>query len=254
VSDGALDFGLAGRTVAVTGASRGIGAACAIACTHAGARRVILLARDVAGLDRVARAIDRIGGPTAVLRCNVTDVDSIDDAFRGVDDLDVLVNSAGTNKPQPFREVRPDTFDDLFAVNVRGAYFVAQAAVDVMRRTGSGGTIITISSQMRFVGAANRSVYCATKHAVERMTKALAVELAAENIRVVSVAPTFVRTDMTAAQRDDPAIGPQLLADIPQGRFGRPEAVASAVVYAASPAAALMTGASLVLDGGWTAR
>jgi NAD(P)-dependent dehydrogenase (short-subunit alcohol dehydrogenase family) len=126
--------------------------------------------------------------------------------------------------------------------------------VQAMRAAGAGGTIIMISSQMGHVGAAQRSVYCATKHAVEGLTRALAVELAPEGIRVLSIAPTFVRTAMTAGQLDDPDVGPALLEQIPLGRFGTAEEVAGAVVYAASPAAALMTGTSLVLDGGWTAR
>jgi NAD(P)-dependent dehydrogenase (short-subunit alcohol dehydrogenase family) len=123
-----------------------------------------------------------------------------------------------------------------------------------MVEAGEGGTVIAITSQMGHVGAANRTVYCATKHALEGLTKALAVELAPLGIRAVSIAPTFIRTDMTAAQLDHPEVGPKLLAEIPQGRFGSVEDVASAVVYAASPAAELMTGTSLVLDGGWTAK
>jgi NAD(P)-dependent dehydrogenase (short-subunit alcohol dehydrogenase family) len=151
-------------------------------------------------------------------------------------------------------DVCEETFDRLVAVNVRGAFFVAQAAVHKMHRAGRGGAIVMISSQMGHVGARLRTVYCATKHAVEGLVKALAVECAPMGVRVVSIAPTFVRTDMTAAQLDDPQIGPQLLGQIPQGRFGTPDEVASAVVYAASPAAGMMTGSSLMLDGGWTAR
>jgi NAD(P)-dependent dehydrogenase (short-subunit alcohol dehydrogenase family) len=184
----------------------------------------------------------------------VTSNASIRAAFDAVARVDVLVNSAGANQPEPFADVHEATFDRLFALNVRGAFFATQAAVRAMRAGGGGGTIIMMSSQMGHVGAAQRSVYCATKHAVEGLTKALAVELAPEGIRVVSIAPTFVRTAMTAAQLDDPAIGPGLLSRIPMGRFGSVDDVASAVVYAASPAAALMTGTSLVIDGGWTAR
>jgi NAD(P)-dependent dehydrogenase (short-subunit alcohol dehydrogenase family) len=123
-----------------------------------------------------------------------------------------------------------------------------------MLREGTAGAIVLVSSQMGHVGAARRTVYCATKHAVEGLVKAMALELAPSGIRVVSVAPTFVRTEMTAAQLDDPAVGGELLAQIPLGRWATPAEVAGAVVWAASPAAAMLTGASLVLDGGWTAR
>jgi NAD(P)-dependent dehydrogenase (short-subunit alcohol dehydrogenase family) len=248
------DFRLEGRVVVVTGASRGIGAATAIACSRAGARRVVLLARDRAGLEAVAGRIADAGRWADVAPCDVTSTASIERAFDGLDRIDVLVNGAGVNRPEPFEGVEPATFDRLFAVNVRGAFFAAQAAVRRMRAAGSGGTIITISSQMGHVGAAERTVYCATKHAVEGLTKALAVELAPFGIRALSIAPTFVRTEMTASQLDDPEIGPRLLAQIPQGRFGSVDEVADAVVYAASPAAALITGSSLLLDGGWTAR
>jgi NAD(P)-dependent dehydrogenase (short-subunit alcohol dehydrogenase family) len=248
------DFRLEGRVVVVTGASRGIGAASAIACSRAGARRVVLLGRDRARLDAVAARIADAGRWADVAPCDVTSTASIDRAFDGLDRVDVLVNGAGVNQPEPFAAVEPETFDRLFAVNVRGAFFASQAAVRRMRAAGSGGTIITISSQMGHVGAADRTVYCATKHAIEGMTKALAVELAPFGIRALSIAPTFVRTEMTATQLDDPEIGPRLLAQIPQGRFGNVDEVADAVVYAASPAAALLTGSSLLLDGGWTAR
>jgi NAD(P)-dependent dehydrogenase (short-subunit alcohol dehydrogenase family) len=248
------DFRLEGRVVVVTGASRGIGAASAIACSRAGARRVVLLGRDRARLDAVAARIADAGRWADVAPCDVTSTASIDRAFDGLDRVDVLVNGAGVNQPEPFEAVEPETFDRLFAVNVRGAFFASQAAVRRMRAAGSGGTIITISSQMGHVGAADRTVYCATKHAIEGMTKALAVELAPFGIRALSIAPTFVRTEMTATQLDDPEIGPRLLAQIPQGRFGNVDEVADAVVYAASPAAALLTGSSLLLDGGWTAR
>jgi NAD(P)-dependent dehydrogenase (short-subunit alcohol dehydrogenase family) len=248
------DFALDGKVVVVTGASRGIGAACALACAQSGADSVVLMGRDVTALARVARQVEGHGTQAVTAYCDVTSNNSLWNAFAGVARVDVLINSAGANRPEPFTEVAESTFDRLFAVNVRGAFFTAQAAVRAMQRGSEGGTIINISSQMGHVGAANRTVYCATKHAVEGLTKALAVELAPDGIRVLSIAPTFIRTEMTAAQLDDPEIGAQLLAQIPQGRFGTTREVASAAIYAASPAASLMTGTSLVLDGGWTAR
>jgi len=246
-------FRLDGKTVVVLGASRGIGAASALACAAAGAE-VVLLGRSWDDLASVAGLIEQGGGSAAIGACDITSSASIDKAFAAIDNLDVLVNSVGTNAPESFLTVREETFDRLFAVNVRGAFFCAQAAVRKMREARAHGTIVMISSQMGHVGAPLRTVYCATKHAVEGFTKALAVEAAPLGIRVVSIAPTFVRTDMTATQLDDPDIGPQLLEQIPLARFGTPEDVANAVVYAASPAAGMMTGSSLMLDGGWTAK
>lgn len=250
----APEVSLDGKAVVVTGASRGIGAACAVACAASGAESVVLLGRSVERLEEVAREVEQQGSDAVVAYCDVTSTSSIWNAFSSLVRVDALINCAGANRPQPFTDVAERTFDGLFDLNVKGAFFAAQAAVRAMRANGGGGTIINITSQMGHVGAANRTVYCATKHALEGLTKALAVELAHEGIRVLSVAPTFVRTDMTAAQLDDPETGAQLLAQIPQGRFGTTDEVAGAVVWAASPAAALMTGTSLVLDGGWTAR
>lgn len=250
----AADYRLDGQAVVVAGASRGIGAASAIACAQAGAASVALLGRGVRELEAVAEQVAAAGAEPLVRRCDVRSAPAIEDVFARLPRVDVLVNSAGTNAPQRFTQVDEQTYDELFALNVRGAFFLAQAAVRLMRRHEHGGAIITISSQMGHVGAPMRTVYCATKHAIEGLTKALAVELAPFGIRALTVAPTFVRTDMTAAQLDDPEIGSRLLEQIPRGRFGTVEEVAAAVVYAASPAASLMTGTSLVLDGGWTAR
>lgn len=248
-----VDRGLDGKAVTVVGASRGIGAASALACAEAGAASVNLVGRSEADLHGIAAEVEAAGATATVLPCDVTSTAQIEDVFSEVERVDVLVQSAGANQPEPFLEVSAETFDRLFALNVRGVFFTAQAAARKMAAAG-GGTIVIVSSQMGHVGAARRSVYCATKHALEGLTKALGVELAADGVRVVSVAPTFVRTDMTAAQLDDPEVGPALLAQIPQGRFGSPEEVAEAVLFAASPAAGLITGSSLLLDGGWTAQ
>lgn len=246
-------FRLDGQSVAVLGASRGIGAASALAVAEAGAD-VLLLGRHTEALEPVAEKIAATGGRACKLACDVTSKESIDQAFAKISRLDVLVNSAGINQPQPFLDVSEETFDRLFAVNVRGAFFAAQAALRKMGDPQVGGVIVLISSQMGHVGAPLRTVYCATKHAIEGLTKSLAVEAAPLGVRVVSISPTFVRTEMTAAQLDDPAVGPELRDRIPLGRFGTPEDVARAVVYAASPQAAMMTGSSLMLDGGWTAQ
>lgn len=240
-------------SVLVAGASRGIGAATAVAFAAAGARRVVLAARDEDALGRVAADVRRHGAVADPVSCDLTTAEGRAVALERAGDVDVLVYSAGTNRPQPFLDVTEETYDLLFDLNVRSGYFLAQETVRTMKRRAFG-CIVFISSQMGHVGAPRRSVYCATKHAVEGLAKAMAVELAPAGIRVVTVAPTFVRTDMTAPQLDDPTIGPGLLEQIPLGRYATPDDVANAVVWAASPAAAMVTGASIVVDGGWIAR
>jgi NAD(P)-dependent dehydrogenase (short-subunit alcohol dehydrogenase family) len=248
------DFRLDDRTVAVVGASGGIGAGIAEACAAAGAERVILLGRTEDDLLGVAEKVSEQGSEGRIAVCDATSTESIASAFAEIERIDVLVEAAGANQPEPFVDVDEETFDRLFALNVRGVFFTAQAAVRKMLTAERGGVVVIVSSQMGHVGAAGRSVYCASKHALEGLTKALGVELAASGIRVVTVAPTFVRTAMTATQLEDPEIGGEFLAQIPRGRFGEVDEVARAVVFAASPAASLMTGSSLILDGGWTAR
>jgi len=168
--------------------------------------------------------------------------------------VDILVNNAGTNVPEPFLEVSEDNLDRMLAVNVKGVFLVAQAAARRMVERGEGGSIINISSQMGHVGAPRRTVYCATKHAVEGLTKAMAVELAPHKVRVNSVAPTFVETPMTKPLLEDETLREDTLSRIPLGRLGRVEDVTGAVLFLASPAAGLITGASLLVDGGWTAQ
>ena len=240
--------------VLVAGASRGIGAAIATGFARDGARRVVLVGRTRADLERVAEDVRAAGATADVVVADLTDVGAARDAVAGAGELDAVVVNAGTNQPEPFVDVAPETFDRLFGLNVRAAFFVAQAAAVALRATGRGGCIAFLSSQMGHVGAVNRTVYCASKHAVEGLVKAMAVELAADGIRVVSVAPTFVRTEMTAAQLDDPVVGARLLAQIPLGRVAGTDDVADAVVWACSARARMVTGTSLVVDGGWTAH
>jgi NAD(P)-dependent dehydrogenase (short-subunit alcohol dehydrogenase family) len=186
--------------------------------------------------------------------CDVTDSRQVGEAVDFPEQVDILVNNAGTNVPEPFLEVSEDNLDRMLAVNVKGVFLVAQAAARRMVERGEGGSIIDVSSQMGHVGAPRRTVYCATKHAVEGLTKAMAVELAPHKVRVNSVAPTFVETPMTKPLLEDETLREDTLSRIPLGRLGRVEDVTGAVLFLASPAAGLITGASLLVDGGWTAQ
>lgn len=239
--------GLEGRTAVVTGAGRGIGRAIATALAQAGAA-VLAVARSGDALRELAAEVP---GVTAWV------ADVADPAFHAAlaeRRCDLLVNNAGMNTPLPIAEMPTDALDAMLSLNVRSVYLVAQAAVRSMLAHGRGGAIVNMSSQMGHVGSPNRTAYCMTKHAVEGLTKAMAVELAPAGIRVNSIAPTFIDSPWTAGMFADPAFRDFVLGSIPAGRLGRPDEVAAAVVYLCSPAAAMVTGTSLVIDGGWTAR
>jgi NAD(P)-dependent dehydrogenase (short-subunit alcohol dehydrogenase family) len=251
-------FRLDGRTALVTGAGRGIGRACAIALAQAGAE-VWLIARTRDEIEQAAAEIRAAGGKAHAMACDVLSSADMKKVVTAMPVLDVLVNNAGSNIPEPFVEVSEAHLDRLLDLNVRAAFLVAQAAakkmLEVPERRQRGGAILHMSSQMGHVGAVNRTVYCMTKHALEGLTKAMALELAPHGIRVVSIAPTFVETPLynqLAAAK--PGFAQWVKERIPAGGVGRAEDVASAVVFAASPAAALVTGTSLLVDGGWTAQ
>ena len=245
-------FRLDGKIALVSGAGRGIGRACALALADAGAELVIV-SRTRSELDEVAAAIQSKGGKADPLVLDVTRSDALGDAIASLGRLDILVNNAGINWPQPFLEVDEPTLDLLLGLNVRAAFLVAQAAARLMVAQGTG-VIINMSSQMGHVGSEReRTVYVMTKHALEGLTKAMAVELAPRGVRVVSIAPTFVETPLSRPFLDDPETRRWIINRIPLGRVGTVEDVASAVVFLASPAAALVTGSSLLVDGGWTA-
>lgn len=252
-----LDFSLKGRTALVTGAGRGIGRACAIALAQAGAE-VWLTARTRVEVEAAASDIRAAGSKAHAVALDVTDSKRLKEAIAALPVLDVLVNNAGSNIPEPFVEVSEEHLDRLMELNVRAAFLAAQAAARKMLeapdRLQRGGAIINMSSQMGHVGAVNRTVYCMTKHALEGLTKAMALELAPRGIRVVSIAPTFVETPLTRPMMARPDFAQWVQERIPSGRVGQPEDVAAAVVFAASPAAALVTGSSLLVDGGWTAQ
>jgi NAD(P)-dependent dehydrogenase (short-subunit alcohol dehydrogenase family) len=166
--------------------------------------------------------------------------------------FDILVNNAGTNRPAPFLETRIEDYDAVFAVNARASYFLTEAVARRLVAAGKSGSIINMSSQMGHVGSVRRAVYCASKHAVEGMTKAMAAELGPHNIRVNTICPTFIDTPLTRPYFEDNAFRAAVLSKIRLGRLGRPEDVMGAVVFLASAASALMTGSALMLDGGWT--
>jgi NAD(P)-dependent dehydrogenase (short-subunit alcohol dehydrogenase family) len=248
---------LDGRVALVTGAGRGLGLAAAIGLAQAGAE-VRLVSRTRSELEAAAAAIRSDGGAAQPLVCDVTSGAQVREAFARLPRLDILVNNAGGNLPEPFVEVTEERLDRILNLNVRAAFLVAQAAarkmLEAADRRERGGAMVNISSQMGHVGAAGRTVYCMTKHALEGLTKALAVELAPHNIRVNSIAPTFIETPMTAPFFEEPRFREWVLNRIPLGRLGKLDEVSAAVAFLASPAASLITGTSLLVDGGWTAQ
>ena len=256
-SDIAARFLVDGRVALVTGAGRGIGRSVALALAQAGAE-VWLIARTQTEIDAVAKEIRAAGGRARTAACDVTDAAAVARTVAAIPVLDILVNNAGMNIPEPFVDVSEEHLDRVLNLNVKGMFLAAQAAarkmLEAADRKTRGGSIVNITSQMGHVGAPTRSVYCLTKHAIEGLTKAMALELAPQNIRVNSVAPTFVDTPMTAPMFQRAEFSKWVHDRIPLGRLGQLDEVVSAVLFAASPAASLMTGTSLVIDGGWTAQ
>ncbi|MGA1079107.1 MAG: SDR family NAD(P)-dependent oxidoreductase [Steroidobacteraceae bacterium] len=233
----------------ITGAGRGIGRACAAAFAAAD-HHVIAVARTAADLEALAEE----AGPG--IEAWVGDVrdEALYRRIESLPRLDVLVNNAGINKPLPIAEVDGETLNDMIDVNVRAAYRVSQSGVRAMLRAGRGGSIVHVSSQMGHVGAPRRTAYCMTKHAIEGLTKSMAVELAPANIRVNSVAPTFIETDLTRPMFEQPEFRDWVMGNIPLGRLGAISDVVAAVLFLCSPGAGMITGHSLRVDGGWTAR
>ena len=239
---------LVGKRILVTGAGRGIGRCCAVTCARLGAE-VIAVARTAADLGTLAA---ESGGQVEAWVCDVAS-DELGKRIGGLERLDGLVNNAGTNRVGPMAEQSTENLDAVLDLNVRAVYRIAQAAIPALRRAG-GGSIVNMSSQMGHVGSPGRTLYCMSKHAVEGLTKAMAVELAEGGIRVNGVAPTFVRTPLTEPMLADPEFAEWVMGMIPARKLATPEDVANACVYLLSDLSASTTGTSLRVDGGWTAR
>jgi NAD(P)-dependent dehydrogenase (short-subunit alcohol dehydrogenase family) len=249
----APSFRLDGKRALVTGAGRGIGLAAASALADAGAH-VTLAARTASEIEAAAAAIRARGQEAGALALDVTDLPAMQAAIAAAAPFDILVNNAGTNRPKPLIDVTVEDFDAIMGLNVRAAYFVAQAVAQRLIKAKRPGAIINVSSQMGHVGAAKRTVYCASKHAMEGFTKAMAIELAPHKIRVNSLGPTFLETPMTKPFFEDASFRNEVLGKIKLGRLGQLDDLTGAIVFLASDASALMTGAALVVDGGWTAE
>jgi NAD(P)-dependent dehydrogenase (short-subunit alcohol dehydrogenase family) len=241
-------FRLDGRRALVTGAGRGIGAAVAAALAQAGAH-VTLCARTTSEIEQGAIALRDAGCDADWLTLDVTDLPAFADAMAAAEPYGIFVNNAGTNRPNPFTAVPVEDFDHVIGLNVRAAFFAAQAVARRMIAAGGPG----MSSQMGHVGGANRSLYCASKWAMEGFSKAMAIDLAPHGIRVNTLAPTFIETPLTKPFFENVAFRESVLSKIKLGRLGTVEDLMGAVVFLASDASALMTGSSLVVDGGWTA-
>jgi NAD(P)-dependent dehydrogenase (short-subunit alcohol dehydrogenase family) len=250
-------FELDGHTALVTGAARGLGRAIALALAHAGAD-VALGLRDAASGGDVVAEIEGMGRRVLPLQMDIADLDQVSTGVRravdGLGGLDILVNNAGTGPENPAEDVRVEDFDRTVAVNLRGTFFTSQAAGRVMIEQGRG-RIVNLSSQAGFVALPGEAVYCMTKAAIAHLTKCLAVEWGRHGVTVNAVAPTFIATPGT----DEALADPDFRADVEERiaalhRIGRPVDVAGAVVFLASPAAALITGETILIDGGWTAR
>jgi NAD(P)-dependent dehydrogenase (short-subunit alcohol dehydrogenase family) len=245
-------FSLGEKKALVTGAGRGIGLAAAAALAQAGAA-VTLAARSKDELESATNLINSGGGKSDYIVLDVTDAEAVKTSMSENGPFDIVVNSAGMNRPAPLVALSDEDVKTVFDLNVIAAFGVTRAAAQGMLVAGINGSIINISSQMGHVGSPGRTVYCASKHAVEGMTKALAWELGPSNIRVNTICPTFIETAFTEKMFDQPGFRDWVTGKIALGRVGRLEEVMGAVVFLAGETSTLMTGSALMLDGGWTA-
>jgi NAD(P)-dependent dehydrogenase (short-subunit alcohol dehydrogenase family) len=245
-------FRLDGRRALVTGAGRGIGLAAATALAEAGAH-VTLCARTGSEVEAAAETARSQGLSADALALDVTDVDAFASVVGAREAYQIFVNNAGTNRPNTFTDVSVGDFDAVMNLNVRAAYFAAQAVAKRMIDARIAGSIIHMSSQMGHVGGANRSLYCASKWAMEGFSKAMAIDLASHGIRCNTLCPTFIETPMTKPFFENAEFKANVLSKIKLGRLGTVEDLMGAIVFLAGDASALMTGSSLIVDGGWTA-
>lgn len=240
---------LDGKRALVTGASSGIGQACAVALAEAGAQ-VVCAAR---GIDKLAATVDEMtsnGWSAEALSLDISDLDSLKVALETQQTFDVVVNSAGLARHSAAFDTTPNDYDAVMGLNLRAAYFLSTYAA---KRMPGAGSIIHISSQMGHVGGIDRAVYCASKHGLEGMVKAMAIEWGPRQIRINTICPTFIRTPLTAATFDNPERAAWIAEKIKLGRVGEVEDIMGAVLYLASDASSLVTGTSMLIDGGWTA-
>ena len=244
-------FRLDGRRALVTGASSGIGLGCAVAVAEAGAA-VTCVARGKAQLDEAVQEMTAQGLQARARPCDIADLDAQAGLFSD-GAYDVVINAAGLARHGPALDTDPADFDAVMGVNLRAAYFLSVQAARALEAEGKGGSILHVSSQMGHVGGLDRAVYCASKHGLEGMVKAMAIEWGRSRIRINTLCPTFVRTPLTEATFADPEKLSWLEDKIKLGRVGEIEDIMGAAVYLSSDAAAMITGSSHLIDGGWTA-
>ena len=245
-------FRLDGKRALVAGASSGIGMACAVALAEAGAH-VTFAARRADVLEDVVAKVRAEGYLAEAHALDVTDTQSVRDLFQA-QHFDIVLNSAGLARHSAAIDTQEDDFDAVMNINVRAAYFLAQQAGRAMIAKGKGGSIIQISSQMAHVGGIDRAVYCGSKHAVEGINKAMAIEFGPAGVRVNSICPTFILTELTKPTFEDPEKRAWIDRNIKLPRVGRVEDIMGAAVFLASDASGMVTGTSFLVDGGWTAE
>ena len=250
-------YNLKNKTAVVTGAGKGLGRACAIALAEAGANLVII-SRTKKDLDSVSKIIKKFKSKCRSYVCDITNYNEIKNIINKQTKIDILINNAGNNIPEHFTKVKTKNMEYLVKINTIATFNLAQLCALRMIKTKNrkkiGGAIVNMSSQMGHVGGPIRSVYNMTKFGLEGLTKGMSIDLAKYNIRVNTVCPTFVVTPMTSKFLKNKKFKREVLDNIPLGRFAELSDVASAAVYLASDAASMITGTSLLVDGGWTAK